>query len=183
MDGLFDVVSKAARGLCDNVIQFLTHSQAWSEHDRNMVVAASGDGSLQIWDAYLESDSTTAHMPKSIYREHTKEVCSVDWSPSPHNRIFLSGSWDHSIKLWDPLYTASMRTYNDHSDFVFNAKFSPGMANVFASVGADGFLKLWDVLDHRPKASLQSHQYAEVGKTEIFLFLQYIHKSNEKRKK
>lgn len=153
--------------LSESILNFLSHSQAWSEHDRNIVVAASGDGSLQIWDADLDSDSTTVHMPKSFYREHTKEVCSVDWSPSPHNRIFLSGSWDQSIKLWDPLYAASMRTYNGHSDFVFNAKFSPGMANVFASVGADGFLKLWDVLDQRPKASLQSHQYAEVCRSEI----------------
>lgn len=127
-----------------------------------MVVTACGDGSLQIWDAELEGNATTVHTPKSLYREHTKEVCSVDWSPSPHNRIFLSASWDQSIKLWDPLYTASMRTYSGHSDLVFNAKFSPAMTNVFASVGADGFLKLWDVLDHRPKANLQSHQYAEV---------------------
>lgn len=146
-----------------------------------MVVTASGDGSLQIWDA--ESDSLHGHMPKSIYREHTKEVCSVDWSPSPHNRIFLSGSWDQSIKLWDPLYATSMRTYNDHSDFVFNAKFSPTMANVFASVGADGFLKLWDVLDHRPKASLQSHQYAEVRRSNTFSQVKFKLSKEKKKKK
>lgn len=134
-----------------------------------MVVAASGDGSLQMWDVDLEDDATAENMPKSVYRGHTKEVCSVDWSSSPHNRIFLSGSWDQSIKLWDPLYTAPMRSYNGHSDFVFNAKFSPAMANVFASVGADGYLKLWDVLDHRPKTSLQSHQYAEVCRNVLFI--------------
>lgn len=90
-------------------------------------------------------------------------MCSVDWSQSPHNRIFLSGSWDCSIKLWDPLYTASLRTYIGHSDLVYNAKFSPAMANVFASVSGDGYLKLWDVLEHRPSNSVQAHQDAEVN--------------------
>lgn len=139
-DGLFDV--------------------AWSEHERDVVLTASGDGTLQLWKTDL--DAAEAQVPKVCYSEHAKEVCSVDWSPSPHNRIFLSSSWDHSVKLWDPLITASLRTYADHADLVYSAKFSPGMANVFASVSADGFLKLWDVLDHSPKASHQAHQDSEV---------------------
>lgn len=139
-DGLFDV--------------------AWSEHERDVLISASGDGTLQLWR--IDSGPADAQVPKVCYCEHSKEVCSVDWSPSPHNRIFLSSSWDASIKLWDPLITASLRTYSDHSDIVYSAKFSAGMANVFASVSADGYLKLWDVLDHSPKANHRAHHDSEV---------------------
>lgn len=125
-----------------------------------MVVSASGDGSLQLWNT--ETIDESSHVPKVCYHEHTREVCSVDWSTSPHNRIFLSASWDSSIKLWDPLITASLRTYHAHTDLVYAAKFSPAMANMFASVSADGFLKLWDVLDQSPKACMNAHLDSEV---------------------
>lgn len=74
----------------------------------------------------------------------------------------LSASWDATIKLWDPLRKSSLCTYAGHEELVYGAKFSPHMANTFASVSGDSNLKLWNVLDWRPVASVKAHD-AEVS--------------------
>lgn len=72
-DGLFDVV--------------------WSETDAAVVVSASGDGGLQIWN--LACPGLAPH----TLREHKKEVYSVDWSRTRQEQLVLSASWDCTVKL------------------------------------------------------------------------------------
>lgn len=77
-DGLFDVV--------------------WSEKDPELVVSASGDGGLQLWNLSSEN-LTQTKTPINFYREHKKEVYSVDWSRTRQEQLMLSASWDCSVKL------------------------------------------------------------------------------------
>lgn len=131
-DGLFDVV--------------------WSEQDINIVITASGDGSLQLWNLF----DSTAKTPHCRYNEHKKEVYSVNWSRI--SQLLLSASWDCSIKLWDPNSYYSLNTYIGHAELVYNAMFSPYIPNTFASVSGDGQLKLWNTLgDQRSTLSIKSH--------------------------
>lgn len=131
-DGLFDVV--------------------WSEQDMNIVVTASGDGSLQMWNLF----DSVSKAPFCCYNEHKKEVYSVDWSRT--SQLLLSASWDCSIKLWDPTRFKSLHTYIGHSQLVYNAMFSPFIPNTFASVSGDGQLKLWNTLgDQRRTTSITAH--------------------------
>lgn len=136
-DGLFDV--------------------AWSEQNADCVVTASGDGGLQLWNI-----GSPAAAPKLCYREHTKEVYSVDWSRAREAAQMLSASWDCTIKLWDPVRVQSLSTYRGHAELVYSAKFAPHMANTFASVGGDGLLKLWSTQSGRPAAWVRAHD-AEVS--------------------
>ncbi|XP_055700842.1 peroxisomal targeting signal 2 receptor [Phlebotomus papatasi] len=137
-DGLFDVV--------------------WSETP-SAVITASGDGGLQLWNADAEARSAT---PQSCYCEHRKEVYSVDWSRTRQEQLMLSASWDCTIKLWDPHRSASISTYLGHSELVYSAMFSCHIPNTFASVGGDGYLKVWNTLGHqRPTAMVKAHD-AEV---------------------
>lgn len=140
-DGLFDV--------------------AWSEQNADCVVTASGDGGLQLWNI-----ASPAPGPKLCYREHTKEVYSVDWSRARDTQLMLSASWDCTIKLWDPVRTQSLSTYRGHAELVYSAKFAPHMANTFASVGGDGLLKLWSTQSGRPVAWVKAHD-AEVSARDI----------------
>ncbi|XP_026473457.1 peroxisomal targeting signal 2 receptor [Ctenocephalides felis] len=136
-DGLFDVV--------------------WSEIDSNTVITASGDGGLQLWNI-----TNVPTMPHSVYKEHKKEVYSVDWSRTRQEQHMLSASWDCTVKLWDPNRLTSLSTYLGHSQLVYNAMFSRHIPNTFASVSGDGFLKLWNTLNsQRPDASIKAHD-AEV---------------------
>lgn len=135
-DGLFDVV--------------------WSETDAAVVVSASGDGGLQIWN--LACPGLAPH----TLREHKKEVYSVDWSRTRQEQLVLSASWDCSVKLWDPNRQVSLSTYLGHSQLVYNAMWSPHVPNCFASVSGDGTIKLWNSLNtQRASATLRAHD-AEV---------------------
>lgn len=77
------------------------------------------------------------------YREHTKEIYSVNWSRLCAGS-FLASSWDKTIKLFDVNSSQSLATYVGHTDLVFCSTFSPFNKNTFASVSCDGTLKLWD---------------------------------------
>lgn len=135
-DGLFDVV--------------------WSESNPNLVVSASGDGGLQLWDL------SSPNSPPVTLWEHKKEVYSLDWSRTRQEQLILSASWDCSIKLWDPNRQSSISTFCGHSQLVYNAMFSNHMPNCFASVSGDGTLKLWSTLNPQsPTSSFRVHD-AEV---------------------
>lgn len=139
-------------------------SKVWSEQNENVAVSASGDGSLQLWNCGAVDDknpAAAAMVPQTCYREHTKEVYSVDWSKTRQEQLMVSASWDCTTKLWDPLRTHSLSTYRGHSELVYNAKFALHMPNTFASVSGDGYLKIWNALSQRPTASVKAHD-AEV---------------------
>lgn len=135
LDGLFDVV--------------------WSETDPPVVVTASGDCCLQIWNLL-------GNQAPNVLKEHTKEVYSVDWAKTRRDQFIISASWDCTIKLWDPNRKASLNTFTGHDQLVYNAMWSPHIPNCFASVSGDGTMKLWNSLNPRyPNASYKVHD-AEV---------------------
>jgi len=71
----------------------------------------------------------------------------------------LSASWDCTLKLWDCNRQSSITTFVGHSDLIYGAKFSPLIANLFASVSTDGHLNLWNSLDFagKPLMSIEAH--------------------------
>lgn len=136
-DGLFDV--------------------AWCPYADNLAATASGDGSLQIWS--LDKDEEKSTKPLAILQEHKNEVYSIDWGEQWNNHHILSASWDGSMKLWDSNRLNSLTTFAGHSDLIYCAKFSPLLANIFASVSTDGLLNLWNSLDFsgKPLISVPAH--------------------------
>ncbi|KAL1139094.1 hypothetical protein AAG570_009155 [Ranatra chinensis] len=135
-DGLFDVV--------------------WSETDPNIVVTASGDGILHIWNL------NSPPLPVKALKEHKKEVYSVDWSQTRQEQLVLSASWDCTVKLWDPNSASSLATFLGHTQLVYNAMWSPHVPSCFASVSGDGTLRIWNSLaPHRESMIMRAHD-AEV---------------------
>lgn len=68
---------------------------AWNELHQNQMVVAQGDGTVRLFDMTLQQ------YPVHIFREHTKEVLSVNWSLLSKDK-FVSSSWDGTVKLWSP---------------------------------------------------------------------------------
>lgn len=135
-DGLFDVT--------------------WSESNQEIVVSGSGDGSVQLWNTSLSANNGP---PQMVYREHKKEIYSVDWSKVPYEQLFISASWDSTVKIWDPIRSHSLSTYIGHTQLVYNAVFASHIPNTFASVSGDGMLKIWDILCYDlPIASIKAHE-------------------------
>lgn len=98
---------------------------------------------------------------------------SVDWCKNRQEQLILSASWDSTIKLWDPIRKSSLNTYIGHDELVYSAKFSFHSPNTFASVSGDGCLKLWNLLDTRPVASVKAHD-AEVCAKRLTLNFQSL---------
>eukprot|EP01111_Echinosteliopsis_oligospora_P012935 TRINITY_DN4515_c0_g1_i1.p1 TRINITY_DN4515_c0_g1~~TRINITY_DN4515_c0_g1_i1.p1 ORF type:complete len:182 (-),score=34.52 TRINITY_DN4515_c0_g1_i1:473-1018(-) len=111
---------------------------SWSEENDTHIVASSGDGSLKLWDIHARDN-----MPLRHFHEHEQEASSVDWN-IVRKDCFVSGSWDHSIKIWNPRMNRSINTFREHQYCVYSTIWSPRSPDVFASVSGDCTMKIWN---------------------------------------
>lgn len=63
---------------------------------------------------------------------------------SPDGRHLASGSWDHTIKLWEVNTGNTLQTLQGHKNLVLSIAFSPN-GLLLASGSADNTIKLWEV--------------------------------------
>uniref|UniRef100_A0A5F8GCU4 Peroxin-7 n=1 Tax=Monodelphis domestica TaxID=13616 RepID=A0A5F8GCU4_MONDO len=131
-DGLFDVT--------------------WSENNEHVLITCSGDGSLQLWD------TAEATGPLQVFKEHTQEVYSVDWSQTRGEQLVVSGSWDQTAKLWDPTVGKSLCTFRGHEGVIYSTIWSPHIPGCFASTSGDQTLRVWDVKTSGVKIVIPAHQ-------------------------
>ncbi|XP_065488933.1 peroxisomal biogenesis factor 7 isoform X3 [Caloenas nicobarica] len=131
-DGLFDVT--------------------WSENNEHVLITSSGDGSLQIWD------TAKTKGPLQVYKEHTQEAYSVDWSQTRGEQLVVSGSWDQTAKLWDPAVGKSLCTLKGHEGVIYSTIWSPHIPGCFASASGDQTLRVWDVKAPGVKLVIPAHQ-------------------------
>ncbi|CAI5481690.1 unnamed protein product [Closterium sp. Yama58-4] len=124
----------------------------WSEANENLLVSASGDGSVKIWDLALPPASN----PIRSFEEHIREVQSVDWNVVRRDS-FLSSSWDDTIKLWALESGQSLRTFREHTYCVYSAVWNPAHPDVFASASGDCTLRIWDLREPRSVLILPAH--------------------------
>lgn len=93
---------------------------AWSEVHENQIVTSSGDGTIKLYDLMAAnpasspssnrpSSNSNINFPIQLYREHTREVFSVNWN-LVQKSLFCSASWDGTIKIWTPESTRSVAT-------------------------------------------------------------------------
>uniref|UniRef100_A0A1A8J598 Peroxin-7 n=1 Tax=Nothobranchius kuhntae TaxID=321403 RepID=A0A1A8J598_NOTKU len=134
-DGLFDVT--------------------WSEANEHVLVAAGGDGSLQLWD------TTNQNAPLRVVKEHAQEVYSVDWTQTRGENLLVSGSWDQTAKVWDQTLSRSLTTLRGHQGVIYSTIWSPHIPGCFASASGDGTLRIWDVNAGACRLAIPAHS-AEV---------------------
>lgn len=76
---------------------------SWSEAHENQILAASGDGTIKLFDTTLDE------FPVRSWHEHKREVFSVHWNLVSKD-TFCSSSWDGTVKIvraFTPLSTLS----------------------------------------------------------------------------
>ena len=128
----------------------------------------SDDNAIRIWElaSVLEGDAE----PKQIYRDHTRGVFQIEFSPS--GELLLSGSGDNSARLWDFDHEANNRILMYRSAAkvkVFALSYRPVIdadgTELVALAGADFFhntptalLELWDVGTGELIAELNGHE-------------------------
>jgi WD40 repeat protein len=72
---------------------------------------------------------------------------------SPDGARVLSGSGDHTIKLWDAATGALVRSFAGHSSWVSSVAFSPDGARVLSG-SADGTVGIWNLATGQRLVSL-----------------------------
>jgi len=126
----------------------------WSEENEHVLLSASGDGSVKLWDA----SAPAAANPLRSFEEHTHEVYAVRWNALQRN-LFASASWDDSVKLWDVHAPVSVRTFREHSYCVYEVAWSPYHAELFASASGDCSVRVWDLREAAATLTIPAHDY------------------------
>ncbi|KAF2760109.1 WD40 repeat-like protein [Pseudovirgaria hyperparasitica] len=122
------------------------YDTTWSEAHENQILAASGDGSIKLYDISLDQ------FPIQSWSEHAREVFSVHWNLIAKD-TFLSSSWDGTVKIWRPELPNSVTTLPTHS-CTYSAQFSPHSPSVLSAVSSDSHLRIFDL---RTPASASNH--------------------------
>ncbi|XP_056008326.1 ribosome biogenesis protein WDR12 homolog isoform X1 [Ostrea edulis] len=110
-------------------------------HLNRQIVTASADRHLRLWDPRTSDGAIV----KCTYTSHNGWVSSVSWSPV-NQYLFLSGSYDAVMKLWDtrspkaPLYNMS-----GHEEKILSVDWS--IPSLLLSGAADNHLKIFHYKD------------------------------------
>ncbi|KAL1303883.1 hypothetical protein AAFC00_000337 [Neodothiora populina] len=151
-NGRLYILSLTANGpVCERYFetQDCLFDTCWSEAHENQVLTAGGDGSIKLFDIALPD----AQFPVAQWKEHGREVFSVNWNLG-HKNTFLSSSWDGTVKIWDPQGSdMSLSTLPIHS-CVYSAQFSPHNPEMITAVSRDSHLRIFDL---RTPASASNH--------------------------
>merc|ERR1712029_1008809 len=107
----------------------------------DMILSSSRDKSLIVWK--LTRDDGQYGYPQKRLTGHGHFVSDVILSSDGH--FALSGSWDHTLRLWDLGTGSSTRRFESHSKEVLSVAFSADNRQI-VSGSRDKTIKLWNTL-------------------------------------
>jgi len=119
-------------------IHSVIRKQFWSQR---LVAIQSIWGTEEYWDPCLQV--LNCKSPKSV-------------AISPDGKTLASGSWDHSIRLWDGLTGKERQTLKGHTSSVYSVAFSPD-GKTLASGSEDYSIRLWDAVTGKERQALKGH--------------------------
>ena len=76
---------------------------------------------------------------------------------TPDSRYAISGSWDHSIRIWDLDDERQMRVIEGHEERLREVVVTPDGQYIVAS-GDDGVVIVWNLATGQPRIRIRAHE-------------------------
>ncbi|CAH8875223.1 unnamed protein product [Trichobilharzia szidati] len=131
----------------------LTHRQARTVAATCMCLADANVNSFLVGAEDGRAYSGLRHGNLSgiieAYEGHRAPIFSIASHPIGESELFsplfLTTSMDWTVKLWSVKDNVPLCSFNEFSDYVFDAQWSPVHPSVFATVDCEGNLCLWNL--------------------------------------
>lgn len=99
------------------------------------LASGSADRTIKLWDLDLDSDR-----PLFTFLGHTSLINAVAFSPD--GKFLISGSWDHTIKVWDATISKCLQTFKKHSGWIKCIAISSDGKRLISG-SADKTIRIW----------------------------------------
>lgn len=150
--------------------QFGVSAIQWWPFDNGMFVTSSFDGRVNVWDPNAMDQVYSFDMKTKLY--------SFDIAAGPHGSPLVATAADHPLlRLLDLRTTSSAHTLSGHSGRVHSVRWCPTNANLLASGGSDGTVRLWDIRRSRACVASLDMQHASDGTPAIPMTMRRAHRA------
>ncbi|KAF2137220.1 uncharacterized protein K452DRAFT_321916 [Aplosporella prunicola CBS 121167] len=121
----------------------------WSPTELTTLMSASDDTTVRLWD--LPSDAST-----QTFVGHQDYVRCGGFMPGQADRLLYSGSYDQTVRLWDPRVRGKAVMVFKHAAAVESVLPLPSGTTLLAA--ADNQISVLDLVAGRPLQILKNHQ-------------------------
>ncbi|XP_073969727.1 cytoplasmic dynein 1 intermediate chain short wing isoform X8 [Rhodnius prolixus] len=113
-------------------------------NDVNNLVLGSEEG--QVYSACRHGTKAGV---TDIYDGHQGPITGINThkvqGPVDYSHLFLTSSFDWTIKLWNMKENKPVYSFEDNGDYICDVAWSPVHPSVFAAVDGNGRLDIWDL--------------------------------------
>jgi COMPASS component SWD3 len=110
--------------------------------DRDLLATGSFDRAIKIWSLVPESDNRYYLRLERSLKDYSGSIHALAYAPASH--ILVGGSYDRTIKQWQPKSGELLATSIDDSGAIYAiALHEP--TRLIASAGGDGRVSLWEL--------------------------------------
>ncbi|XP_049335131.1 dynein, cytoplasmic 1, intermediate chain 2a isoform X3 [Astyanax mexicanus] len=112
--------------------------------DVNNFVVGSEDGTVYTACRH-GSKAGISEMFEGHHGPVTGLDCHMAAGPVDFSHLFVTSSFDWTVKLWSTRNTKPLYSFEDNSDYVYDVMWSPAHPALFACVDGVGHLDLWNL--------------------------------------
>lgn len=131
----------------------------WSDNER-LIATGSNDKQIKLLVNPLLQESDPENILELTCKGHRAKIRTVCFHPMNENLLLSGGNVDNEIMIWDTESGERTHTLPGHEGGTFCIKPSH-FGTLFASVGNDKEMKLWDLRNKDPLFKIDLGKYGE----------------------